>query len=164
MKIFNRFRQKRVNEDTKPSATPSSTPTIDDISLIWVRIGVEERAALFILLDSDGTVNRLGTGAVDNSENDFYIGKTTEALFQKLHSQIDPGWFSHMGSSYTMPEQKGKACELIVGFVLRDGRGSSLKFKYGSESQGPPDDIIQFVIKAAKLTDPWYERFREARK
>ena len=149
-------------EITKPSTTPSPTPTIDDISLIWVRIGVEEHAALFILLDSDGTVNRLGTGAVDNSENEFYIGKTTEALFQKLHSQIDPDWLSHVGSSYAIPEQKGKACELIVGFVLRDGREGTLEFKYGSESQGPPDDIMQFVIKAVKLTDPWYERFREA--
>jgi hypothetical protein len=164
MKIFNWFSQRKANEAEKPSATSSPTPTIDDISLIWLRISVEERAALFILLGSDGTVKRLGTGTVENSENDFYIGKTAEPLFQKLHSQIDPGWLPQMGSIYSMPKQKGMACELIVGFVLQDGRGSSLKFKYGSESQGPPDDIVQFVIKAAKLTDPWYERFRDARK
>ena len=127
----------------------------ENIDGIMVTLEVDSSKALFILLAADGTVNRLGTGSVNNTENDMYIGITKDSLFVKLLSKIDVGWFEYQGS-YDVPDKKGKICELTVLFRHDDGRESGFNFIYGSESEGPPDDICQFVIEAVNLTEPWY--------
>jgi hypothetical protein len=132
--------------------------TIDGIAVIWMDLKVDGKITLFLMLASDGLVNRLGTGAVNNTENDMFIGKTNEPLFLQLRSRIDPRWLPQMGAGYALPERKGRACELTVGFKFRDSTETGVTFSYGSESQGPPGDIVQFVIDAVGLTTPWYER------
>jgi hypothetical protein len=142
-------------EGNRPS---SFAATIEDISVIWLTIKVDGKNTLFLTLGSDGLVNRLGTGAVNNTEIDMFIGKTNDPLFLQLRSRIDPRWLAQMGAIYTLPERRGKECELTVGFKLRDSTETGATFRYGSESQGPPGDIVQFVIDAVGLTTPWYER------
>jgi hypothetical protein len=39
-------------------------------------------------------------------------------------------------------------------FVFDAGREAGWRFRYGSESDGPPDDICEFVAEAVRLTDP----------
>ena len=143
---------------TQRNGTSGTAATIEDISVIWMTIKVEGRNTLFLTLASDGLVNRLGTGGVNNTENDMFIGKTNGPLFLQLRSRIDTRWLPQMGAGYTLPEQKGKECELTVGFKFQDGKETCVIFNYGSESQGPPGDIVQFVIDAVALTTPWYEQ------
>jgi hypothetical protein len=58
--------------------------TPESINAIMVKLDVAGRQALFIVLANDGLVNRLGTGAVTNTENDLFIGRTNDPVFAQL--------------------------------------------------------------------------------
>jgi hypothetical protein len=45
---------------------------------------------------------------------------------------------------------------LALVFKLSDGSESLLEFRYGSDGEGPPDDVVGAVLRARELTDPWY--------
>jgi hypothetical protein len=45
-----------------------------------------------------------------------------------------------------------------VGFQRADGQELMTKWRYGSESQGPPPEVCQFVVDAVEATDPWFEQ------
>ena len=132
--------------------------TVADIDLVVVslKVGAAQSPALFILLARDGTVNRLGTGAVDNTERDLFIGRTTEPLFPALMNQFTDAMLQHVGG-YEMRDRKGEDCRLSIALRFADGSEDGFGFLYGSESEGPPQEIVQIVIEAARLTDPWYE-------
>jgi hypothetical protein len=49
-------------------------------------------------------------------------------------------------------------CELTVGFKKAGGEELMTAWQYGSESQGPPPEICNFVIAAVEATTPWYEQ------
>jgi len=133
--------------------------TPESINAILVMLEIADRKALFILLADDGLVNRLGTGTVDNTENDLYIGHTSDPLFAQLRAQIRPMWMDHFGS-YDVPSKAGSVCTLSVLFNA-PGEQGGVRIIYGSESQGPPDDIREFVEEAVRLTDPWYEKQKQ---
>lgn len=129
--------------------------TPDSINAIMVKLDVAERQLLFIVLAADGLVNRVGTGAMNNSENDLFIGRTTDPLFATLREQVRPEWLEHFGA-YDIPGKVGSTCTLSLLFKTSEGQEGGIQFVYGSESQGPPSDICEFVTEAVRLTDPWY--------
>jgi hypothetical protein len=131
--------------------------TRESIGAIMVKLDVEDRQALFIVLADDGLVNRLGTGAVDSDENDLFIGRTNEPLFAQLKALIRPQWLEHFGA-YDAPSKAGSTCTLSVLFKTTTGQEGGIRLVYSSESQGPPSDIREFVMEAARLTDPWYKK------
>jgi len=47
----------------------------------------------------------------------------------------------------------------VLTIILKADAGPEfhLRFRYGSESQGPPADICHFVAEAVRLTDLWLE-------
>lgn len=130
--------------------------TTDSIQAIMVELDVDGSQSLFIVLANDGLVNRLGTGEVDNKERVLCIGRTRDPLFVQLREKVQPEWIEHQ-VAYDIPEKTGRTCTLMVLFKYVGGREAGVKFRYGSESQGPPADICQFVAAAIRLTDPWYE-------
>ena len=136
---------------------------LEDIQTIAISIKVEQQPSLFILLSADGTINRLGTGTVDNKEKTLIIDMTKDGYFQKLRSKVNPSWFRNLGV-YDIPGKMGKKVELVIFFVFNDGSEGNLKFLYGSESQGPPQEIGQFIYAAVDLTNPWYESWKAKRK
>lgn len=127
----------------------------NNVVAITIALEVASKQSLFILVAADGTVNRLGTGAVNNQEPGLYIGITKEPLFEKLRDEIKPEWLKHLGA-YDVPNNVGQICQLTVLIKHSNGEESGLRFRYGSESQGPPGGIGQFVISAIALTEPWY--------
>src|SRR5262249_33807988 len=56
-------------------------PAADEFHGIMVTLKVGGEQSLFIMLGADGSINRVGTGAVDNAERDMFIGRTDPALF-----------------------------------------------------------------------------------
>lgn len=46
----------------------------ESVTTIVVTPEIDSQQSLFVPLVADGIVNRLGTGAVDNAENDVFIG------------------------------------------------------------------------------------------
>ena len=138
-------------------SAPASPPP-DEIHGILVTLKIGDEQSLFVMLGSDGSINRLGTGAVDNTERDMFIGRTEPGLFQQLRQQVTPQLLAWCGQSRTAPEPKGKNCELTVGFKRANGEELMSGWRYGSESMGPPPEVAQFVVAAVRATDPWFEK------
>ena len=130
---------------------------IENITGMLVALHVANRQTLFVMLGVDGLVNRLGTGAEDNVENDMFIGKASLDTFNTLRSRINPDIFQWIGE-HADPAPVGKICRLAVGFQLKDGRELMSEWQYGSQSLGPPPEVRDFVIAAVEITDPWYEQ------
>lgn len=134
-----------------------------EISIVTITLKVEDKTALFILLAKDGTVNRLGTGSENNTENDLYIAVDTSGLFEKLMRRITPELIELRGE-YRSHEVKGKTCQLVVGFGFADETQDGSIWIYGTQSAGPPPEITNFVISAVELTEPWFEEQKKAAK
>ena len=128
----------------------------DSIDLIVIELRVASKPALFVLVAADGTVHRLGTGTVNNTERDLFIGRSADRVLDQLRAGIRPEWLDHQGS-YDAPDKKGLPCELVVLMRHSDASESGLRFLYGSKSQGPPREICDFVERAVSITEPWYQ-------
>jgi len=135
---------------------PTLELTNESIRAISVDLKVNGKTSLFVLLADDGTVNRMGTGTADNTERELYIGLAEEPLFEQLRDMVQPDWMSLQGE-YDIPEKEGLPCTLTILIAFGAGQEVGWRFRYGSESDGPPDDICEFVAAADRLTDPWYE-------
>jgi hypothetical protein len=129
---------------------------VDVLQGIMVMLKVSGEQSLFIMLAADGSINRVGTGAVDNTERDMFIGRTDPALFRGLGQQITPELLAWCGQSRADPSPKGKVCELTVGFKRGSGEELLTGWRYGSESMGPPPEVGQFVVAAVRATEPWF--------
>jgi hypothetical protein len=135
--------------------------TTDDIDGVTINLDADGRPLLFVLLTEDGTINRMGNGRLANDELDLYAGHTDEPLLGLLRRDLPDDILEHAGS-YEVPGGGGIPIRLAIGFKLDDGSESGLEFTYGSESEGPPQDVVDIVRRARELTDPWYREQRAA--
>jgi len=124
--------------------------------LVTLLVGGEQ--VLFIMLGSDGSINRLGTGSVSNTERDMFIGQTSPEVFEQLRGKITEELLRWGGQSRSAPEKRGKVCKLTRGFKEAEGQELMTGWQYGSESQGPPPEVSDFVVAAVEATTPWYEQ------
>ena len=129
---------------------------VKDIVAVNITLDVDSEPSLFILLAADGTVNRLGTGAVTNKEKDLFIGRSLEPLLDKLLSNLTDEMLRFMGG-YELPDKRGPLCRLSVGLQFSNGETDGFGFTYGAESEGPPREIAEFVRAAIMITKPWYD-------
>ncbi len=141
-------------------AAPGVPQSISDISALSITLKVKNEIALFVLLGSDGTINRMGTGNLANAERGLFIGKTDPAVFQAVRSHVTDAMWRHLGEGFKHPDPQGDPCSLKLLFKFKDGGSSGLLYLYGSESEGPPKDVAEFVRTAVRETDPWYENFK----
>jgi len=132
-------------------------PKVADINAVNITFEKGGKQALFILLAADGTINRMGTGSVSNKDNALFIGVTQERLFDQLMTKLNDDMLDHMGG-YDVPEQRGVSCKLAIGLSFANAGDNGFGFRYGSESEGPPRDIIEFVNAAVQLTDAWFHQ------
>ena len=128
----------------------------EQIRTVFVSLKVDDKVRLFVLLCADGTVNRQGRGSAEDFDGNLYIGKAQEPLFQHFMSNVNDEIFAHAGV-YNVPNQKGKTCELKLLFGTEEGE-TGFEFNYGSESQGPPEDINNLIREAVRLTEPWFQQ------
>lgn len=125
-----------------------------------IELTVGKNQVLFIVLGKDGSINRSGTGSGDCKEKDLYIGLTQEKLFDKLIKKAKDEVFEYCGKSFDIPDKKGRECKLKILFNGED-LDTGFEFNYGELSQGPPNEVAEYVINAVKLTNPWYEEFKK---
>ena len=130
-------------------------PKVADIQLVNITLEIDGKKVLFVLLSQDGTVNRLGKGSVDNTENDLFIGRTPEPLIEQAKTALTDEMLNYMGG-YDVPKQKGPACRLSIVFQFANGDENGFGFSYGANSDGPPHEITQFVMAAIEAAEPWY--------
>ena len=121
-----------------------------------MHLKINDDLSLFGLLAADGSINRLGTGTLNNTEKDMFIGITDPKVFEKLRAQIRPELLRWVGGRADK-SLRGKVCELQIHLMLANKREQSIYFKYGSDSLGPPSEVSQFVTAFVETTSPWYE-------
>ena len=127
-----------------------------DIGAAQVMLKVSGDMVLFVLLAADGTVNRMGNGYPDDPDKDLFIGRASDPLFTQFMNAIPQGALVP-GRTYTLPgEHRGLECELLIQFLTHDGQTLGVGFTYGTESDGPPADVQNLVIRAVELTNPWH--------
>ncbi len=127
-----------------------------DIAGILITYFIDEKQALFILLQNDGAINRMGSASLEDAESTLCIGQTNPSVFESLKAMIHPEFLKWFGGQRVDPAPKGHLCELTLVLVSRDNTELVSAWKYGSDSIVPPPDIVKFVLQAMKLTDPWY--------
>lgn len=127
-----------------------------DITGIGMHLKVDADLSLFGLLAADGSINRLGTGALNNTEKEMFIGITDPKLFQSLRAQITPDLLKWIGGRADQ-NLRGKVCELQIHLMLANRKEQSIFLKYGSDSMTPPPEVSQFVTAFVEVTSPWYE-------
>ena len=74
MGLFDVFKSKR------------DSTSADTVTGIMVTLEIDGDQCLFVLHAKDGTINRLGTGAEDNTENDLFIGLSDLKAFTHVRS------------------------------------------------------------------------------
>jgi hypothetical protein len=126
----------------------------DTLEVILIELKMAEKPALVVFLTADGTVNRMGTGH-DTSDPALFVGRTKDPLFNRLREKVQPYWFERPGA-YDSPVKKGVPCELTIMMGSPRKPEFGLKFLYGSESEKPSADVLQFVQEAVSLTTPWH--------
>ena len=146
MGFFDRFK-------SKPAATTVSSA--DSVARIMVVLECDGDQVLFILLADDGTINRMGTGTEDNREQGLFIGVIDPAAFVTVRSVCSPVLDDWIGG-YGDPDAAGKPCKLLVGFQTSAGAELLSQWEYGTESKGPPAEVIAVVKQAVQATEDWY--------
>jgi hypothetical protein len=135
-------------------------PTASDMRAFTISLDVDKKPALFILMSNDGSINRMGRGTADDAERELFIGKIDPAIFTSICSHLTKRMLQSLGQGHEMQNPLGASCELTITFKLKDGTSNGIAFRYGSESEGPPNDVAEFVATAVAQTEPWYEEFR----
>jgi hypothetical protein len=125
-----------------------------------IQLTIGRHPALFLALAEDGNVTRGGSGTVNDAESEVYMGSTTEPLLERLKDSIETWWFNAPGP-HTIDVAHGEPCELSLMLLGPVSGPWTLQFHYGSESAGPPVEIMSFVNEAIALTEPWYTKQRE---
>jgi hypothetical protein len=127
----------------------------DKLDNCLVSLDVGNKNALFIVLAKDGTICRRGNG---NPNKDLELLKGTSELehFQAFMMTVSEDILQFSGFFEQTPIV-GRPCKLMIVFSGPHGEEAGFKVEYGEDSQGPPADIVEMLINAVKLTDPWYE-------
>lgn len=130
-------------------ADPAPGP--DRIAGVSVDLAVGGTRHLRLDLGSDGRIRRAG-----RRRPETFSGIAPPDLFEDLRRKITPELLRWAGQSWSDPAPRGEDCRLEIGFRTVAGRETLLSWKYGSESQEPPPEILDFVLAAAVATGPWY--------
>ncbi len=153
---------KTETQPTQKTEMPNKL-NVENIAAVMVSLEVDGKNSLWVLLAKDGSINRLGTGAEDNTENDMFIGITSPETFEKLRKQVEPDIFKYEGE-YSGNNIVGKSCELQIAFKFTDNTEIGSTWKYGTKSSGPPQEIKRFVLASIEATESWLEEQKRVTK
>ena len=82
------------------------------------------------------------------------MGHLDPVFFAELMEAFEDEWLNMTGR-YEMPEISGDRCQLSIE-LSGEKSGTGIAFIYGTESMGPPEEIIHWVDLAVSSTDEWY--------
>jgi hypothetical protein len=122
---------------------------------VLITLEVGNTTALFILLDKYGNIHRKGNGNAAETSLELAQGVSNQKHFDALLMTVPDSIFDFTGVVKQTPIQ-GKECSLSIIFNGPDDVDYSFRSIYGDESQGPAAELVQILINAVKITDPWY--------
>ncbi|MGH2638105.1 MAG: hypothetical protein ACRDF4_02295 [Rhabdochlamydiaceae bacterium] len=130
--------------------------TRDQIDGIGISVASQGVQRIMIFVVADGSIKRSGSGRMNDTKDDLYIGITKEPIFKKVMESVSDGIIKHIGHEITLPEPKGIPCKLTISFKS-DQLVHNLVINYGYET-GYPSDVMQIVKAIFEQTQVWYEK------
>lgn len=121
---------------------------------VLITLEVGHKTTLLILLSKDGTIHRKGNGSAQ-ADLPLATGYSRDGHFEALMMTVEEQVFEYSGV-LKMPERLGTECQLTIIFQGAHELDHSFRVVYGAESVGPPAELVQILINAVKLTEPWY--------
>ena len=117
----------------------------EDITGVAVFLRVDEDLSLFALLAADGSMNRLGTGTIDNAEKKMCIEptrltKTTGMGFG--HASVEGEGQHRTPTCHPITGVTGECGALPLDRSLRDGRPLSFPHGASAASRTRPEPVI----------------------
>ena len=132
----------------------------NQIDKLIISLDVGEKNALLIILAKDGTICRRGNGSADSEDMPLLKGVSYDGHFEALMMTVSEETLLYAGVFDQEPKQ-GRICQLMLVFNGKEELDISFKCTYGEDSQGPTKELVQILINAVKLTDPWYKEEQE---
>jgi hypothetical protein len=138
----------------------TSARNVADVHAILVDLKVDSETLLFIMVSADRSINRIGSGTFGNKNRDMFIGMTPDpAIFQRVRSHLTDSILQGLGMRFQMSENAlGAPCKLTLMFQFNDGKSASSEYLYGTQSEGPPKEVTDFVRAAVRETEGWYQQ------
>ena len=136
-------------------------PNVGDIDALALKLEVDNKQSLFLMLAADGTVNRMGSGTMEDVNGGLFIGKIDPDIFEAVRAHVTQPMLAYLGQTFQNQSSPGTRYNLSVTFRFKDGTSNGLGFFCGSGSEGPPEDVATLMQEAVRRTDPWYENFKQ---
>ena len=128
------------------------TANIDSLFIKWE----SKRGSLLIISCSrSGSLSRLGDESLSYPPSPICMGKTEEPIFVELIEAFQEEWFEYAGR-YEFPNLGVERQTLTVQFTGEE-LDTGFAFIFDEHSEGPPEDILQFVELALAATEAWYQ-------
>ena len=129
-----------------------------EIENVHISLVVNEEQVLALRVSKNGALNRMGDGSDDPKMRLMFMKRIEEPLFDRLMEVLSVDLLSMVGR-YTFPDPKGDLTQLLITLEGDNEAETGFEFVYGSDSEGPPEEIIDFVEYAVELSDPYWEDF-----
>jgi hypothetical protein len=126
------------------------------INKVLITLEVGNKTALFILLTKDGQIHRKGNGNPESGQP-LKMDVSEDGYFEAFMMTVDEEIFNYTGV-VKQPDMAGIESRLSIIFQGNNNEDYAFRVVYGSQSQGPPQDIVQILINAVKITEAWYQQ------
>lgn len=151
--------ERAASEESSAEGAAGSRKTAD-IDALSITLDVNDKPSLYVMLAADGTINRMGSGTWENSGGGLFIGKIDPAVFEAARVQVSEAILGLVGQTFQHQNPRGAPCKLSLNFHFKDGSSNGLAFLYGSESEGVPKEVADYVTAVVRATASWYEKFK----
>jgi hypothetical protein len=121
-----------------------------------IEVDISNKNCLAILLAKDGTINRSGSGTVDSTDKDFFMGIIKEKIFDSLLETVSNDLLSYCGQTLLNCDTTKQTCKVTISF---SDNKSDTGFDYciNGTLNDLPKPMIDYITNAIKMTDPWYQ-------
>src|SRR5882672_10217493 len=73
-----------------------------DISGLLIKLEIDGKTAYYVMMDSDGSINRQGSIRKSESNSDLYIGVVPKDLFNRLLAHVDDSLLREAGRRFEL--------------------------------------------------------------
>jgi len=129
-----------------------------DIVALAIRLAAPDRTLFHLLVNREGAIQRQGSARLRDPIAALHVGLTREPIFQHLVDELPAEIFEQPGS-YEIP---GDGTRLVLTIELwAETASQHMVIAYGAAGEGPPGEIVRFVVRAREWSDAWYREVLE---
>ncbi|MEL6848012.1 MAG: hypothetical protein AAFP92_05820 [Bacteroidota bacterium] len=125
----------------------------------WERIHInweiKGKPVLMLTFHASGALNRMGDGSGDKAVSRLCMGHGDPAWFTILLQELGEDALDLVGR-YEFPDPQGDKAVLSI-VLSKEEEETGFEFTYGTESVGPPEEMVNWVELAVNLSHDWWE-------